>query len=73
MEIQSHLQSMSQAVVKQLYLCLLVILLSSCAVTPREHFIPKVEKPEIRKLLITDLARVEPPEKTCCCGVCAVI
>ena len=54
---------MSQAVVKQLYLCLLVILLSSCAVTPREHFIPKVEKPEIRKLLITDLARVEPPEK----------
>jgi len=40
-----------------------VILLSSCAVTPREHFIPKVEKPEIRKLLITDLARVEPPEK----------
>ncbi len=37
---------MSQAVVRQLYLCLLVILLSSCAVTPREHFIPKVEKPE---------------------------
>ena len=48
--------------VKLLYLYLLVALLSSCA-SVNNHVLPKIEKATVRKLLITELARVDPPEK----------
>ena len=47
----------------RLSLYLLVLLLSSCASSPNQHFFPKIEKPKIHKLLITELARVDAPEK----------
>jgi len=50
-------------VVKLLYLCLLVALLSSCTTSVRNHVLPTIEKATVRKLLITELARVDPPEK----------
>jgi curli production assembly/transport component CsgG len=51
--------------VKPLLLYLLVALLFSCSSTSniRGHIIPKIEPPQIRKLLITELARVDPPVK----------
>ena len=45
-----------------LFLCLLVIFTSSCT-TVSNHVVPKKELPKIRPLLVTELARVEPPEK----------
>lgn len=49
--------------VKLLSLFLLVALLSSCASSPSQHFLTKIEKPKIHKLLITELARVDAPKK----------
>lgn len=52
-------------VVKLLSLFLLVALLSSCTSTGslQGRIIPKIEQPLVRKLLITELARVDPPIK----------
>jgi curli production assembly/transport component CsgG len=52
---------MNLMVVKLLSLSLLVALLSSCA-SVNNHVLPKIEKATVRKLLITELARVDPPE-----------
>ena len=46
----------------RLLVCLLVIFTSSCT-TVSNHVVPKKELPKIRPLLVTKLARVEPPEK----------
>ena len=57
-----RLQLQTQVVARLLLVCLLVIFTSSCT-TVNNHVLPKKELPKVRLLLVTELARVEPPKR----------